>query len=177
MRWLEREWVDLYRTGRMKGLCALVVCGGLVAVEGVERSDAGVLRGTEEAVKQIAQGRRQLQAGGGLRPMGTRAAKIGCYENFGWAETTDPEQVVPPEPAFLFGSTDGCVRHTRPCHSRHALSAHSLPHHVCRPAGSIDLPGYHLARASRRPQRIRSCTSACAAASDWTTTTSASTTA
>ena len=59
---------------------------------------------------------RQLQdaeppapTGPSLRPMGTTAAPIGCYENFAWADTTDPEQVVPPANAFLFGSTDGCV--------------------------------------------------------------------
>ena len=47
--------------------------------------------------------------GPSLRPMGTTAAPIGCYENFAWADTTDPEQVVPPANVFLFGSTDGCV--------------------------------------------------------------------
>ena len=79
------------------------------------RSDAGVLRGAEEVLTQIAESRRSLQAGG-LRPMGTRAAKIGCYENYGWevagssGETVDPMAVEPPETGFVFGSTDGVDR-------------------------------------------------------------------
>ena len=123
--------------GMLRGALALVAVVGTEAVP-AGRSDAGVLRGTEEVAKQIAQGRRQLRAEvaqqiadhaagrqlqdvvtppppppSGLRPMGTRAAKIGCYENFGWADTIDAEQVAPPDSPFFFGSTDGCgSRHT-----------------------------------------------------------------